>query len=82
MAARSCLPDLTRPCVERFLRRPAPYTARGLLLPASFVPAPAPPAERRSCLSVARRQDGRGRVTEGGEMSGTCFDVPRLPYRP
>ncbi|MFG2879991.1 ABC transporter substrate-binding protein [Streptomyces sp. NPDC048337] len=81
-AARSCLPDLTRPCVERFMRRAEPYTARGLLLPASFVPSPVPPAERRTCLSVARWQDGKGWVTQGGGMNATCFDVPQLPYRP
>ncbi|MBT2406448.1 MULTISPECIES: ABC transporter substrate-binding protein [unclassified Streptomyces] len=81
-AARSCLPDLTRPCVERFLERPEPYTARGLLLPVSYVPSPDPPATRRTCLSVARWQDGRGWVTQGGEMTDNCFDVPQLPYRP
>ncbi|MEV7525665.1 ABC transporter substrate-binding protein [Streptomyces sp. NPDC091371] len=81
-AARSCLPDLTRPCVERFMERPEPYTARGLLLPASFVPSPVPPAERRTCLSVARWQDGTGWVTQGGDMTRTCFEVPQLPYRP
>ncbi|MFD7257470.1 ABC transporter substrate-binding protein [Streptomyces sp. NPDC059874] len=81
-AARSCLPDLTRPCVERFMGRPEPYTARGLLLPVSFVPSPVPPAERRTCLSVARWQDGKGWVTQGGDMTRTCFVVPQLPYRP
>lgn len=81
-AARSCLPDLTRPCVERFLQRAEPYTARGLLLPVSFVPSATAPTAQRACLSVARWQDAKGWVTQGGDMTRTCFDVPLLPYRP
>ncbi|MFJ6938449.1 ABC transporter substrate-binding protein [Streptomyces sp. NPDC101132] len=81
-AARSCLPDLTRACVERFMNRPEPYTARGLLLPASYVPSATPPEERRTCLSVARWQDGRTWVDQGPDMTANCFVVPQLPYRP
>ncbi|MCB5167091.1 ABC transporter substrate-binding protein [Streptomyces bambusae] len=81
-AARSCGADLTRPCVERFLNRAEPYTAGGLLLPVSFRPAAEPPRTHRACLSAARWQDGRGWVTQGGEMTANCADVPLLPHRP
>ncbi|UYQ61340.1 ABC transporter substrate-binding protein [Streptomyces peucetius] len=81
-AARSCSAGLTRACVERYLNRPEPYTARGLLLPVSFRHLEEPPATRRACLSVARWQDGRGWVTQGGDMNHNCFRVPQIPYRP
>jgi ABC-type branched-subunit amino acid transport system substrate-binding protein len=81
-AARSCAADLTRACVEEFLNRPQPYTAGGLLLPVRFEKRPEPPTTSRTCLSVARWQDGRGWVTQSGEMSENCFTVPQLPYRP
>ncbi|MFD7664648.1 ABC transporter substrate-binding protein [Streptomyces sp. NPDC059788] len=85
-AARSCGPRLTRACVERFVALGAPYTARGLLLPASFRPLAEPPVTDRSCLSVARWRDaargGRGGWVTQGDMDTTCFTVPQLPYRP
>lgn len=81
-AAKSCAADLTRACVEEFLNRPEPYTARGLLLPVRFEKRPEPLTTSRACLSVAHWQDGRGWVTQGGEMSENCFTVPQLPYRP
>ncbi|MET9294604.1 ABC transporter substrate-binding protein [Streptomyces sp. NPDC003077] len=86
-AARSCGADPTRACVERYLGRDTPYTARGLLVPTSFTPMERPPATRRTCLSVARWQDAArggkgGWVTQGGDMDRNCFTVPQLPYRP
>ncbi|GGU55994.1 ABC transporter substrate-binding protein [Streptomyces lavendofoliae] len=82
-AARSCPPaGLTRACVERFVDRPEPYTAGGLLLPVRFERLPEPPRTRHTCLSVARWQDGRGWVTQGGDMNDNCATVPQLPYRP
>ncbi|MEU7280528.1 ABC transporter substrate-binding protein [Streptomyces sp. NPDC045431] len=82
-AARSCAgAGLTRACVERFLDRPEGYTARGLLLPAVFRRLPEPPKTSRTCLSVARWQDGRGWVTQGGDMERNCATVPQLGYRP
>ncbi|MFI5804245.1 ABC transporter substrate-binding protein [Streptomyces sp. NPDC051561] len=86
-AAQSCTGEgvsregVTRACVERFLNRKEPYTARGLLLPVQYAPTADPPGERRTCLSVARWQDGTGWVAQG-EMDRTCFTVPQLPYRP
>ncbi|WP_030370910.1 ABC transporter substrate-binding protein [Streptomyces rimosus] len=85
-AARSCGAEVTRACVEHFVADGPPYTARGLLLPASFRPRPEPPATDRTCLSVARWRDGArggkgGWVTQG-DMDTTCFTVPQLPYRP
>ncbi|MFI1396454.1 ABC transporter substrate-binding protein [Streptomyces sp. NPDC020681] len=81
-AVKSCTADLTRACVERFVSRSEPYTADGLLLPVRYERLAEPPKTRNTCLSVARWQDGRGWVTQGGEMTENCFDVPQLPYRP
>lgn len=80
-AARSCGARLTRACVEEFVNRPEPYTARGLLLPVRFEHLARPPTTRHTCLSVARWQDGRGWVSQG-EMDSDCATVPQLPYRP
>ncbi|MFG3190416.1 ABC transporter substrate-binding protein [Streptomyces omiyaensis] len=85
-AARSCLarPDgggLTRTCVEEYMNRQEPYTARGLLLPVRFEHLERPPATRETCLSVARWRDGRGWVSQG-EMTRNCATVPQLGYRP
>ncbi|MFF2953818.1 ABC transporter substrate-binding protein [Kitasatospora sp. NPDC057965] len=86
-AMDSCGADLTRACVERFMNRPEPYDAHGLILPASFVPQPPPTGLTRACLNAARWQDsaegGRGGwVTQVASMTTTCFDVPQLPYQP
>ncbi|WP_149180620.1 ABC transporter substrate-binding protein [Streptomyces sp. TRM49041] len=85
-AARSCLEEggessLTRACVERFINRPEPYTARGLLLPVRFERLAEPPETRRACLSVARWRDGGDWVTQG-DMNENCATVPQLGYRP
>ncbi|MFJ8666984.1 ABC transporter substrate-binding protein [Streptomyces sp. NPDC093600] len=82
-AARSCLAGggLTRACVEDFVNRPEPYTARGLLLPVRFEKLAEPPKTRHTCLSVARWRDGRGWVTQG-DMNTNCATVPQLGYRP
>ncbi|UNO42863.1 ABC transporter substrate-binding protein [Streptomyces sp. MST-110588] len=86
-AALSCGRDLTRACVERYVGRGRPYTARGLLLPTSYTPRRTPPRTSRTCLSVARWQDAArggkgGWVTRSGDMDTNCFTVPQLPYRP
>ncbi|MFJ8113242.1 ABC transporter substrate-binding protein [Streptomyces sp. NPDC096132] len=81
-AARSCADDgITRACVDDFMNRSQDYDADGLLLPVRFERLAEPPRTRRTCLSVARWQDGRGWVAQG-EMTQTCFDVPQLPYTP
>ncbi len=82
-----CGAELTRACVERFMNRPEPYDAHGLILPASFVPRPPPTGPTRACLNAARWQDsadgGRGGwVTQVESMTTTCFDAPELPYQP
>ncbi|MER7924355.1 ABC transporter substrate-binding protein [Streptomyces sp. NPDC096057] len=81
-AARSCArTGVTRACVDGFMDRSEHYTADGLLVPVSFERLAAPPRTRRTCLSVARWQDGRGWVPQG-DMNRTCFEVPQLPYSP
>ncbi|MGX1881852.1 ABC transporter substrate-binding protein [Streptomyces sp. NPDC055287] len=81
-AAKSCGQRLARGCVEAYLNREEPYTARGLLLPVSYERRAEPPRSKRTCLSVARWRDGAGWVTQGGDMTRNCFTVPQLPYRP
>ncbi|MGV9880412.1 ABC transporter substrate-binding protein [Streptomyces sp. NPDC003006] len=87
-AARSCLSggeaggEVTRACVDGFMNRNEPYSARGLLLPITFERRAEPPGKRRTCVSVARWRDGKGWVTQGGDMGENCFDVPQLAYRP
>ena len=81
-AAKSCAgTGITRACVDGFMNRSENYTADGLLVPVSFERLAKPPTTRRTCLSVARWQDGKGWVSQG-DMDGTCFDVPQLPYSP
>ncbi|MCX4760923.1 ABC transporter substrate-binding protein [Streptomyces sp. NBC_01275] len=81
-AARACAGDgVTRACVDDFMDHSEGFTADGLLLPVRFERLARPPGTRRTCLSVARWEDGRGWVSQG-EMTDTCFDVPQLPYPP
>ncbi|WP_328441375.1 ABC transporter substrate-binding protein [Streptomyces sp. NBC_00444] len=79
-AARSCAQEgVTRACVDDFMNRSEGYTADGLLVPVRFERLAEPPRTRRTCVSVARWQDGKGWVSQG-DMNDTCFDVPQLPY--
>lgn len=81
-AAKSCAKTgVTRVCVDRFMNRGAPYTADGLLIPVSSERLPTPPKTRRTCVSVARWEDGRGWVSQG-DMNSDCFEVPQLSYEP
>ncbi|WP_405838565.1 ABC transporter substrate-binding protein [Streptomyces sp. NBC_01518] len=81
-AARACArTGVTRACVDGFMNRSENYTADGLLVPVSFERLAEPPKTRRTCLSVARWQDGKGWVPQG-DMNRTCFEVPQLPYSP
>ncbi|CAM5672476.1 ABC transporter substrate-binding protein [Streptomyces afghaniensis] len=81
-AARSCArTGITRACVDAAMNRSEGYTAGGLLLPVVFERRAEPPRTVRTCLSVARWQDGRGWVGQG-DMNRTCFDVPQLAYEP
>ncbi|AZP16728.1 amino acid ABC transporter substrate-binding protein [Streptomyces aquilus] len=82
-AAKACAEagsGVTRACVDDRMNHSEDYTADGLLLPVRFERLAAPPQTRRTCLSVARWQDGKGWVSQG-DMNDTCFDVPQLPYR-
>lgn len=81
-AAKSCAREgVTRACVDDFMNRNQGYTADGLLIPVRFERSAEPPGTRRTCLSVARWEDGRGWVSQG-DMNNTCFDVPQLSYQP
>jgi ABC-type branched-subunit amino acid transport system substrate-binding protein len=80
-AAESCAQTgITRACVDGFMNRSEDYTADGLLVPVRFERLAEPPKTRRTCLSVARWQDGRGWVSQG-EMNDDCFEVPQLSYQ-
>ncbi|MGN9757226.1 ABC transporter substrate-binding protein [Streptomyces sp. SD31] len=81
-AAKSCAErGVTRACVDDFMNRSQGYTADGLLIPVRFERLAEPPKSRRTCLSVARWEDGRGWVSQG-DMNSTCFEVPQLSYQP
>jgi ABC-type branched-subunit amino acid transport system substrate-binding protein len=81
-AAKSCAGQgVTRACVDDHMNHSQGYTADGLLIPVRFERLADPPEDRRTCLSVARWQDGRGWVSQG-DMNTTCFDVPQLSYQP
>jgi hypothetical protein len=81
-AAGSAAP-VDRACLERFLQRPQPYDAHGLLIPTRFSTGPAPTGLQNACLDVARWQGGPGGgwVTQVADMDTDCFQVPALPYR-
>ncbi|MFC7306962.1 ABC transporter substrate-binding protein [Streptomyces monticola] len=84
-AATSCArrgTAITRACVDRYMERDKPYSARGLLVPVVFDRLAEPPKTRRTCVSAARWLDGRGWVTQGGDMNDNCFRVPQLAYEP
>ncbi len=81
-AAKACAEQgVTRACVDDFMNRSQGYTADGLLIPVRFERLAEPPKSRRTCLSVARWEDGRGWVSQG-DMNNTCFEVPQLSYEP
>ncbi|TXS45678.1 amino acid ABC transporter substrate-binding protein [Streptomyces sp. uw30] len=81
-AAKACAGQgVTRRCVDDHMNRSQGYTADGLLIPVTFERLPEPPKSRRTCLSVARWEDGRGWVSQG-DMNDTCFEVPQLSYQP
>ncbi|MFC1430044.1 ABC transporter substrate-binding protein [Streptacidiphilus sp. N1-3] len=82
-AAGSCGAQVDRACLDRYLQRPEPYDAHGLLIPTGFTPKPAPTGPQRACLDVARWQGGAdgGWVTQVADMDTDCFQVPALPYR-
>lgn len=80
-AAKACAQTgITRACVDEFMDRSEDYTADGLLVPVRFERLAEPPKTRRTCLSVARWQDGKGWVSQG-EMNDDCFEVPQLSYQ-
>lgn len=86
-AARSCGDDVTRTCVETFMRSPTPYDGHGLLIPRTFTVERTHPTTSHNCFNVARwsdaANDGKGGwVTQVADMTTNCFDVPALPYRP
>jgi len=86
-AVRSCGADVTRDCVEAFMRSPTPYDGHGLLIPRSFTVDRTHPTTSHNCFNIARWRDGEGGdgggwVTQVPDMNANCFDVPALPYRP
>ncbi len=85
-AMSSCGAQLTRQCVENYLRTTKNYTGHGLLTPRDFV-VKKPGKTAYSCLNVARWQDSAndgkgGWVSQVDDMNKTCFTVPQLAYSP
>ena len=86
-AIASCGASVTRACVEQFMNRTETYDARGLLIPANFVPEAQPAATERGCINVARWQDSAndgkgGWVTQVPDMNTNCFTGPTISYTP
>jgi branched-chain amino acid transport system substrate-binding protein len=85
-AMTSCGANLTRACIENYLRTTKNYTGHGLLTPRDFV-VQKPGKTKDSCLNVARWQDSAnggkgGWVSQVPDMDKNCFDVPQLAYSP
>jgi branched-chain amino acid transport system substrate-binding protein len=85
-AAASCGADLTRACIEKYMKRSTPYDGHGLLIPRDFV-VKRPEPTIHNCLNVVRWQDsangGRGGwVTQVKDMDTECFTVPNISYSP
>ena len=85
-AATSCGAQLTRKCIENYLRTTKNYTGHGLLTARDFSVFK-PAAEQKACLNVARWQDsgngGKGGwVSQVKDMNTNCFTVPQLAYSP
>jgi branched-chain amino acid transport system substrate-binding protein len=85
-AMRTCGAQLTRTCVENYLRTNKAYTGHGLLTRRGFVAKRPPPIER-NCLNVARWQDSAnggkgGWVSQVADLNTNCFDAFELPYSP
>jgi branched-chain amino acid transport system substrate-binding protein len=83
-AMASCGPNLTRGCVEVFMKGPA-YNGGGLLIPRDFKPSAQPPASDTVCFNIARWKDAANGGKGGWEsqvrdMNTNCFEVPYLPY--
>jgi branched-chain amino acid transport system substrate-binding protein len=85
-AMRSCGAQLTRSCVEHYLKTTRNYDGHGMLTPRDFVVhRPGPTAHE--CLNVARWQDAAdggkgGWLSEVKNMDTNCFTVPLIPYSP
>jgi branched-chain amino acid transport system substrate-binding protein len=85
-AMNSCGAQLTRKCIENYLRTTKNYTGHGLLTPRDFVVQKLGKT-KYSCLNVARWQDNAnggkaGWVSQVPDMNKNCFDVPQLAYSP
>ena len=85
-AMASCGAQLTRACVENYLRTTKNYTGHGLLTPRNFTVA-RPGKTDRSCIDVARWQDSAyggkgGWVSQVKDIQTECFTVPVLSYAP
>lgn len=86
-AVASCGDNVTRACVESFMRAATPYDGHGLLIPRTFTVDAIHPATSHNCFNVVRwsdaANDGRGGwVDQVEDMNSNCFDVPSLGYRP
>ncbi len=85
-AMASCGAQLTRACVERYLRETNNYTGHGLLTPRDFTVA-RPSATARKCVNIARWQDSAyngkgGWLSQVKDMYDECFTVPVISYAP
>lgn len=80
-AATSCGANLTRKCLEAYMNRPAPYTARGLWWPRNnekFDFATKKTLYR--CIQVAQWVESAKTFVVRARYQSTCDTTPYLPY--
>ena len=80
-AAASCGANLTRACLEKYLDRPAGYTARGLWWPRNNEKYDFRTKKTLyRCIQVAQWVDAAKSFVVRAPYQSTCYTTPYLPY--
>jgi branched-chain amino acid transport system substrate-binding protein len=80
-AAQSCGAALTRACIEKYLNRPAGYTARGLWWPRNNEKWDFETKKTLyRCISVARWSDAVHSFVNVADYHNTCYTTPYLSF--
>jgi branched-chain amino acid transport system substrate-binding protein len=85
-AARSCGANLTRSCVEKFMNRPQPYSARGLMetpltgfkvWPSSYYLS----QTHRQCVSIAQWSRSANTWVTRGSLTHNCYAAKGFKFQ-
>ena len=82
-AARSCGANLTRTCVEKYMNRPTPYLARGLLIPSvSFQLGNSHYYNglTKQCVSAAQWSNSANRWITRATPASNCYQSRAYSY--